>query len=75
MLVAARTPDVIARTDLAFGVHDGAFQHIGLFDFHVFVQRQFGAGLPTEQGGEQPAFLVLHQHLHVDAFHLGGFPG
>src|SRR5262249_38773917 len=60
---------------LAFVVDDAAFEHVGLFDLDMLVQRQHGAGLPAEKRGEQPRLLVLEEHFHLDAGMAGRLPG
>jgi len=57
VLVAARTPHVVAGAHFAFGIDDGAFQHVGLFDLDMLMQRQFGAGLQRNRAVNKPDSL------------------
>ena len=75
MAVAFGAPHVVAFTHFAFVVDDAAFQHEGLLDLDVLVQRQLAPRLPAEEGGEQAAFLILVQDLHLHAGVPGGLPG
>src|SRR6266852_5548312 len=54
MPVAARPPHIIAGARLALVVDDAAFEHVGLLDLDMLVQRQVGPGLPAEECGKQP---------------------
>ena len=75
MLVALGAPDIVAFTDSAFIILDGAGQNISLFHLNMFMQRQARIGFPAEQCRQKTRFLVLHQNFHIDTGHLGWLPG
>src|SRR5689334_13192397 len=75
MPVALGPPHVIAFLHFAFVVDDAAFEHVGLFDLDMLVQRQHRTGLPAEERGQQPRLLVLEEHFHLDAGMAGRPPG
>jgi len=60
--------------DLAFVIDETSFEHEGLLDFHMLVQRQLGSRLPAEERRHQPGFGVFQQNLHVDPRARGGLP-
>ncbi|MNG28787.1 hypothetical protein D3C84_1140950 [compost metagenome] len=74
MLVATGTPYEIPRYHFTFVIHDAAFEHIGLLDLYMLMQRQTGTRRPAKQRREQPTLLVLHEYLHVDTRGRSGFP-
>ena len=74
VLASRRAPDIVAGGNCAFIINQRAFEHEGLFQFHMLVKRQLGARRPFEQRRHHAGLLVLHQHLHFDAFAGRGFP-
>src|SRR5947209_19646242 len=62
MDVAARSPHEVARATAPFRVFQRSFEHEGLFERRVLVQRHDRAGRHPEQDGRAP-FVVLVQDL------------
>ena len=67
MAIAGRAPYEIAGRRDALFVFERTFEHPGLLDLDVFVIGELGAGREAEQRGDEAAFLVLQENLHIDA--------
>src|SRR6478736_1760423 len=57
--VAARPPHEIARAAAPLGVFQKTFEHKGLFERGVLVQRHDGAGRHLEQDGGAPLVVAI----------------
>src|ERR1700674_2600534 len=73
--VALWAPDVIPGGHLALVILEAALDDKGLLDLDMLVQRQFGAGLPAEDRGQEPGLVVFDEHLQPDAGARGRLPG
>ena len=66
MAAAGRPPNIVASSDLSLGVDHASLDDKTLFELNMLVERKTGAGLETEQGGEQAGVRIFHKDLHVD---------
>jgi hypothetical protein len=73
MLIAGRPPDELARAAYALVILDRAFEHIGLLQRGVLVQRHDRSGREPEQRRGDAAVVGI-EHLDLDPGELGGLP-
>src|ERR1700752_4404603 len=74
MTISLGAPDVMAGAHLALVIDKAAFEHKGLLDFNVLVQCQLDSRPPAKKRGQEAAFRILQQDLHVDARTRGWLP-